>query len=177
MLRNRSGFTLLETMIAMAIMMVAFSSILMVESSSLNTSTKAKMMSIVSMLAKNKMSEIELELEGRSFTEVKAETSFENFKEPYQDLKWKRVIKEVVFPSMSFGSGNSNVSSSSSGNRGSADGAEAAEERFSKIVTKFLSKAVREVTLTIAWKRGSGEQTYSVSMYWVDLNHEFNLSE
>ena len=87
------------------------------------------------------------------------------------------MIKEVVFPSMSFGSGNSNDSSSSSGNRGSADGAEAAEERFSKIVTKFLSKAVREVTLTIAWKRGSGEQTYSVSMYWVDLNHEFNLSE
>lgn len=43
----------------------------------------------------------------------------------------------------------------------------------SNLVSKYLSQAVREVTITISWKRGAGEQHYSISTYWVDLNHDF----
>ena len=56
---NSKGFTLLEVMIAMAIMMVAFTAILMVESNSLNTSSRSKQMNLISMLAKNLISPAE----------------------------------------------------------------------------------------------------------------------
>ena len=51
------------------------------------------------------------------------------------------------------------------------------DEMLTKLVTNFLSKALREVTVTISWKKGAGEQSYAVTTYWVDLNHEFQLSE
>jgi hypothetical protein len=44
-------------------------------------------------------------------------------------------------------------------------------------MSSYLSKAIREVTVTITWQRGSGTQNFSVSTYWVNLNHEFSLSE
>ena len=70
---SNAGFTLLETMIAMAIMMVAFSSILMVESSSINSSMRTKQLNVVAMLAKNIMVESEYLFEGKTFDEFKKE--------------------------------------------------------------------------------------------------------
>ena len=67
---GETGFTLLETMIASAIMLIAFSAILMIESSSINASLKSKRLNTVTMLAKTKMIETEMELEGKSFSEI-----------------------------------------------------------------------------------------------------------
>ncbi len=157
------GFTLLETMIAMSIMVVAFGSILMVESASINTSTKAKQMIVVAMLAKRTMIESEYKFEGKTFAEFKKEESG-TFEEPWRDYQWTRLVKEIEFPQLAIGSG-------------SGDGETTAVETMTKLLTKFLSKAVREVTVKITWKKGSGEQSFAVSTYWVDLNHAMALSE
>lgn len=162
-MRKTEGFTLLETMIAMTIMVIAFSSILMVESASINTSTKAKQMIVVAMLAKRTMIESEYKFQGKTFEEFKKEEAGE-FEEPFKDYKWTRIVKEIEFPQLAVGSG-------------SGDGETTVVETLTKLLTKFLSKAVREVTVTIRWKKGSGEQSYAVSTYWVDLNHEMALSE
>src|SRR6478735_4350708 len=82
------GFTLLEVIIAMAIMTLAFSSILAVEMGSINASARAKQMNIVAMLAKNQMVETEYKIEGKKFDEVKKEESGA-FPSPYQDYTWK----------------------------------------------------------------------------------------
>lgn len=168
MLNNTSGFTLLETMIAVAIMTVAFGAILMVQSSSLNTSEKARQMNAVTMLAKSAMVDAEVDFQGKTFNEVNKEKTGQ-FKEPYQDYTWKREIKEIKFPDFKFSQGGGKDGGDSSGQT-------AALELLTKVVTNYLSKAIREVTVTISWKRGKGEQKYSVSTYWVDLNHEFTLS-
>jgi prepilin-type N-terminal cleavage/methylation domain-containing protein len=169
---GEAGFTLLETMIAMAIMMVAFASILMVESSSINTSVKAKQMNVVTMLAKNLMVETEYSFEGKTFDEYKKEESG-TFPEPYQDYSWKREVKEVKFPDLGSGSAKASASDKS----GDAAAQDEASRQLTKLLTQFLSKATREVTVTIKFKRGSGEQSYSIATYWVNLNHEFQLSE
>ncbi len=168
---GEAGFTLLETMIAMAIMMVAFASILMVESSSINTSGKAKQMNVITMLAKNLMVETEYSFEGKTFDEYKKEESG-TFPEPYQDFSWKREVKEVKFPELGAGG-----SGSSSGDKGEALAQDEASRQLTQLLTKYLSQSVREVTVTIKVKRGTGEQSYAVSTYWVDLNHEFALSQ
>jgi type II secretion system protein I len=81
--RNPQGFTLLEVLIAMAIMALALSSILSVESGSINASARAKQMNIVAMLVKNQMIKTEYEIEGKSFDEVEKEKS-EAFEAPYE---------------------------------------------------------------------------------------------
>jgi prepilin-type N-terminal cleavage/methylation domain-containing protein len=173
LLKSQSGFTLLETMIAIAIMLVAFSSIMMVESGSLNTSAKAKQMNVVAMLAKNVMTETEYQLEGKTFEEVKEEDAG-TFPEPYQDYRWKKTIKEIRFPQLNMGA----VQQTDSAQSAEADSeGGSAIETMTKLITNYLSKAVRQVDVTVFWRRGSGEQSYSLSTYWVDLNHEFQLTE
>jgi prepilin-type N-terminal cleavage/methylation domain-containing protein len=164
---DESGFTLLETMIAMAIMLVAFTSILIAQSSSINSSAKAKQMNIVAMLAKNLMVEAELAFEGKPFDEVKKEEEG-SFPDPYAEYKWKREVKEIEFPTLNVGGG---------GKEGGGEGGDQNSELLTKLMTQFLSKAAREVTVTVTWPRGRGEQSFALTTYWVDLNHEFELNQ
>ena len=163
--RSESGFTLLETMIAVAIMLIAFSAILMTESASLNSSARAKQMNIVAMLSKNALIESEYAIQGRTFEEMDKEKTLP-FPEPYNDYSYKRIIKEIKFPSLSLG-----------GSKAGAGGIDATTEQVIKLLTNFLSKAVREVTVEVIWKKGTETQSFAVSTYWVDLNHEFQLTE
>jgi prepilin-type N-terminal cleavage/methylation domain-containing protein len=172
MINNSQGFTLLETMIAMTIMLLAFASILMVQSSSMNTSAKAKQMNIVGMLAKNALLQTEVEMTGKRFSELQEETS-EAFEEPFQDYTWVRTVKEIKFPNLS---GLLNAGKKEDQPADEQAGAAQMMDQMTKLMTNFISKAIREVTITIKWKRGSGEQKYVVAMYWVDLNSEFQLS-
>jgi general secretion pathway protein I len=171
---KESGFTLLETMIAMAIMMVAFASILMVQSSSINTVDKARQNTTVAMLARSKMIETESEIEGKKFSEIKEEETG-TFKEPFQDYSWKREVKEIKFPNLNFKSPSTSGDGNSGGSADADSGTDQVAELMAKLVSQYLSKALREVRLTILWKRGSGTQNFTVAMYWVDLDTQFEL--
>jgi type II secretion system protein I len=179
-LGNQSGFTLLEVIIALAIMVLAFASILAVESNSINATTRAKEMNIVAMLARNQMIELEYKVEGKTFEEVK-KTEGGTFPPPYEGYRWQTEVKEIKFPNLNVGGGgkggsssssSSSNSSSSSGGAGEQDANQYAE-MITKMVTEYFTKAIREIGVTIYWKRGKSEASYSVSTYWVDLNHEF----
>lgn len=169
------GFTLLEVLIAMAIMMIAFTAILGVQSASINATRKAKILNIVAMLAKNQMIKTELDLEGKTFDEMKKEDGGQ-FAEPYQDYAWKEVIKEVTFPNLNFAGGGGGDSGGSGGG-GGGDNADEMTTKVTRLLTKYLSDSLREVTITITWKVGSGEQHFDLSTYWVNLNGEFKFSE
>lgn len=168
MIRGKAGFTLLETMIALGIMMVSFTAIYMTEAGSINTSAKAKQSNIVAMLAKNVMVDTEYKLEGKSFEEVKKEEAGQ-FETPYEEIRWSRTIKEIKFPTLPVGGGGDAA--------GKEQDSSSAAEMIAKLLTKFLSKSIREVTVTITWKKGEGEQSYSVSTYWVNLNQPLEMSE
>lgn len=163
-----SGFTLLEVLIAMSIMLVAFASILMVQSSAISSSVKTKHMTIVGMLSKGLMVETERKIEGKTFDEVSKEEKG-IFPEPYQDYRWVKEIKEMELPQISGGGGAAKT-------EGSEEGSDASTEMLTKLITQFLSKSLREVTITVFWKRGTGEQKFQLTTYWVDLNHEFQIT-
>ncbi|MBC7692457.1 MAG: type II secretion system protein [Methylotenera sp.] len=176
LLRSNSGFTLLETMIAMTIMLMAFASILMVESSSVRTSAKAKQMNVVAMLARNEMVKFENDFEGKPFAEVKKDETGQ-FKPPFQDYTWVHTVREMKFPAMNMSGGGGTAKSGTSGDKVDTGGTDQIAELLTKLITQYFSDAIREATVTIKWKRGASEQSFSVSTYWVDLNHEFKFTE
>ena len=163
---SSAGFTLLEVLIAIAIMVTALTTIFTIEGSSIGASAKAKQMNVVAMLAKNKMIETEFDIEGKSFDEIEKEKTGP-FDAPFEDYTWKRTVKELKFPNLGGGGGS----------KGSNEAEDQATEMISKLISNYLSKALREVTVTVVWKRGGKDQTFAVSTYWVDLNHAFELSE
>jgi general secretion pathway protein I len=175
MLKNKQGFTLLEVMIAVTLMLIAWTSIFATQSSSQNITWKSTKLNEVTMLARSKMSEIETEIEGKSFEEVKKEEAG-TFPQPWSDYSWKKEIKEVEFPNLSLqGGGGSGGGSSEDGESKSQPNAEL--ERLTKLITKFLSQSIREVRLTLSWKQGANDTSFTLTTWWVDLNHEFSLNE
>jgi len=169
--KREAGFTLLEVMIAIGILAIGIGAILVAENNSLDVTLRAKRMNTVATLARNILVEAEREIQGKPFTEVRTE-SFGKFDAPFADYSWERKIKEITFPKIL-----SPNNGGAEGKSGENAGADPNVERVVKIATNYLSKASREVTITILWKDKGEDQKYSVSQYWVDLNHEFKMSE
>ena len=174
-LSENSGFTLLEVIIALAIMVLAFTSILSIEGGSINATARGKKMIVVGMLAKNQMIEQEFKIQGKTFDEVPKEESG-TFEEPYADFRWKTAVKEIEFPKITAGGKTK---------PGGDDGTDQFTDTISKLVTNFLSKAIREITVTILWNTSGDktdrdtkkDQSFSLTTYWVDLNYELSLNE
>ncbi len=166
MKHSQSGFTLIEVMIAVGILAIGIGAILVAENNSLEVTLRAKRMTTVAMLAKNALIQAEREISGKSFTEVKPEENGQ-FDAPFQEFKWERKIKEITFP---------NILDQSKEKKDEISKIDENTLRVVKIATGYLSKASREITVTIKWIDKKEEQKFVVSQYWVDLNHEFNIN-
>ena len=123
------------------------------------------------MLARGKMIDLEYKVEGKTFEEVKADDAGA-FEAPYESFHWKTAVKEIKFPNMNFGGG-----SKTSGNGGGDDNGNQYAELIFKLLTKYFTKAIREISVTVLWKRSGNEVSYTVSTYWINLNQEFETSE
>ena len=175
-MKSQSGFTLLEAMIAIGILAIGIGSILVAENNSLDSTIRAKRMTTVATLARNKIIDTERQFEGKTFDEVKKEDEGK-FDAPYADYTWVLKIKEITFPNLL---DPSQSAGSADGKEQKKDDTQAVDqnvERVVKIATNYLSKSSREVNVTVKWKEKGENQQFSVSQYWVDLNHEFNFSE
>ncbi len=170
-----AGFTVIEVVFALAIMTLAFSSILAVESGSINATTRAKQMNIVGMLAKNQMVETEYKIQGKRFDELQDEHSG-TFEAPYQDYRWKTMVKELSFPNLA-GMGGGKPEDGKSSSNAPQGGAAPGADQVTQIISTYFSKALREITVSILWKQGTKEQSFSISTFWVDLNYELPLNQ
>jgi prepilin-type N-terminal cleavage/methylation domain-containing protein len=164
---KNSGFTLLEVMIALTILVIAFGAILQSQSGSITQVTKAKDLNLGRTLAKNLLLESEKTLEGRSFSEIPKESEG-SFEAPYERFTWKREVKPVEFPNI-LENYNKKSDDSSSPNSDSAT-------LMTKAVTKFFNDSLREMIVTVKWTKGKGEQSVSFSTFMVNLNATFNFS-
>jgi prepilin-type N-terminal cleavage/methylation domain-containing protein len=165
-----SGFTLLEVMIAIGVLAIGIGAILTAENNSLDVTLRAKRMTTVATLAKNTIVDAERELQGKTFDEVKTETNGK-FDPPYSDYSWERKIKEITFPQI-VGPGAGAANGAEAGGGASSPGV----EQIVKTATAYLSKSTREITVTIKWIDKKEDQQFTVSQYWVDLNHTFDMN-
>jgi general secretion pathway protein I len=171
---RRSGFTLLEVMVSMAIMLFAYTAMYGTQNNSIRGAERARDITMVSYLAKNAMIETEMLLEGKKFGELDKEKTGV-FPAPNEKYSWKREIVEIEFPDIS----KIMSQSEEENNSGSSDTPSPSAQmgQMAKLVSNFLSKSIREVKITILWKQGKFDQQFTVSQYWVDLNNEFSISE
>ena len=164
--RNTSaGFTLLEVMIAITIMTIAFSAILSSQSSAIQLTVKTKELNIAAWLAKNIMVQSEILLEGKPFGELDKSKS-ESFEAPFSNYKWTREIKEIKFPDFTQPEEKKN---------GTKEGVTDSMNLLVKTMTKFISDSIREMVVTVTWTRGKGEQRFQVSTYLIDLDAKFDF--
>lgn len=162
--RSKKGFTLLEVIIAITIMAIAFSAILSTQSASITLSMKTKDLNMAGWLANNIMVEGEQLFEGKPFEEVPKETT-EAFPSPFERFKWKREIKEIEFPDLQFLQ-----------QKPEDGGLPEAVRILAQVITKHLNKSIREMVVTISWAEGKADRKLVLSTYLINLKEEFNFS-
>lgn len=94
--RNRNaGFTLLEIMIALAIVAIALVSLLGLANRSIAVQERLQRMTRGTLLAQEKMTEIELAAEAKTLVFEPAEGVFA---EPFSDFRWRLEFADTPLP-------------------------------------------------------------------------------
>ncbi len=151
--RKIAGFSLLEVMVSIAILAVSLTVLLTFSGNTLLKSGRAEKLTIATMLARQKMTDIEIELEKskkkREFPDERSEDG--QFDEPFEDYSWQMEIRRVELPAPV------------TGDEGSMQAV------IGKQLTREISKTVRELKLTVSWKEGEDEQSIDVVTHIVKL--------
>ena len=187
MRQAKSGFTLLELMIAVFILAVGVSILLGTESTSMGMMGYANSTSVVTMLTRSKMQDIEYEVqhqikkeEEEGLQEDYRESYSGTFKdEGYDDITWEARVESIELSDDASNSFVESVTEQIYGN-----GEEGGTLSGNTTVTQFLptmvgflpavinqlGQRIRKITLTTTWDYLGVEQTLTVSEYVVILD-------
>lgn len=160
------GFTLLEILIAMVVLSLGLTGVLMFYGVSQTRAQQAEMLTTATMLARNKMAELLLDLEKRSqigkFPEE--EESSGTFDEPaFTGFRWRVQIRKIEIPLPP-------ADAAKGGGDGKSNPAAAAQGPMQLIMQQLkLDEAVREVTLTMTWNVRQKERSFKLTTHVVKL--------
>jgi general secretion pathway protein I len=211
--KNRSGFTLLEVVVALAILGLALMAIYDLNAGAVAMHAYSKKLTVASMLARSKMTDLEQELYDKGFSVDDEEKSGDFSDEGWSAFKWRAKIvaprTEGVSPQQLigaifnlplggssggpldafaalFGGSGSASSTSTSVSAGSSTSAPTPtgpsgassllggmttnmlQNQFTQLVDQ-ITKAVREVHLTVTWKDGKQVETLDLVTHVVSL--------
>jgi general secretion pathway protein I len=194
--RNR-GFTLLETVVALAILALALMAIFDLNSGAVSNHVYTKHLTVAAFLARSKMTDLEQKLYDEGFSTDDDEESGDFSQEGWPGFKWRAKIiapkTDNVSPDQLIGAifnlpigemggdlgglssmfgGGGKDSKGSSGPTAAAGGlggmAGLAQPMFKQMIDQ-LTNAVREVHLTVTWKEGKLVESMDVVTHIVSL--------
>ena len=148
-----SGFTLLEVMVAIGILAISMTTLLTFSGNTMIKSGRAERLVVATMLAKQRMTEIEIELmEAQKKNEFPDERTEEgNFDEPFEDYSWAMEVRKVELPAPPMGEEGG------------------IQAMVGRQLSKEIAKTVRELMLTIKWNEMGEEQTLDLVTHIVKL--------
>lgn len=162
------GFTLLEIMIAMAILAVSLLALYSAVGNSLRASAMAEDTDQATHLARQKMAEVMMSLEEDlsrgAFPDEKEEHG--TFEKPFERFQWSYALRKVELPVMKTPQGSEPTGSQGQGGQGGGSppggsttpGLEAQAGNLAQIVSKKISESVRELKLTVSWGEEEREE-------------------
>jgi general secretion pathway protein I len=209
---NRSGFTLLEVVVALAILGLALMAIYDLNAGAIANHAYSKKLTVASLLARSKMTDLEQELYDKGFSTDDEEKSGDFTDEGWSNFKWRAKIlaprtdgvspqqllsaifniplggsSDGAFGALSAlfgGSSTTSGSTSTSTPAGSSTSgptppsgatslfgglsANLLQTQFTQLIDQ-ITKAVREVHLTVTWKDGKQVETLDVVTHVVSL--------
>ena len=196
--RRSRGFTLLEVMVALAVLAGSLMAVADLSGNALRNYAYARDLSVATLLARGKMAELEEKYEDVGFTDFD-QTEDGSFSDQGQPgMRWKLELRKptsdltpekILGAFLGGGDGDTGTQEmlgkllggpgDPGGGGGSKGGPSAGTpggllggvlQGQIKAFTEELKKAVRRVSLRVSWKDGKVENGFDVSTYWVVLN-------
>lgn len=180
------GFTLVEVMLALAIVAVALVGIVSQIGANIRATHEAMMRSVVVDLLRSKMLDIEGQLMEEGFRDLDQSSSGDFDDEGWKDISWEAEVAKIEIPGLGAlqeqqdaaaegGEGGSsssplaNLMAGAGGGLGSDTGAGASFFlQWFQQLTQVLEVSMRKVTVTAKWKVGNEDHEMIVAMYLTD---------
>lgn len=158
-LQRERGFTLLEVLVAMIIIMGAVTLVTNAWTGNLNRLEKSRINNTTALLLQRKMTEVELKYADKAISEIPEEEAGD-FGAAYPQYKWVMESKQLQLPSLT------DVLASREGG---------VDQTTLTVVTQFvelMNKATKEVAVTVIYtsRRTKTEVKQTVATYFVDYN-------
>jgi general secretion pathway protein I len=195
-MRHTRGFTLLETVVALAILALALMAIFDINAGAVSNHAYAKKLTVATLLARSKMTDLEQKLYDEGFANDDKEESGDFSPEGWDNFKWRAKIiaprTDGVSPEQLIGAifnlpigegGDLSGLASMFGGGAGKDGKGGpqpgmdpmagammgmAQPMFTQMVTQ-ITQAVREVHLTVYWKDGTQVESLDLVTHVVSL--------
>ena len=181
--RSRRGFTLLEVMVALAILATSLVAISDVVGGALRNHVRARQLDVATGLARTKMVQVQAQFERKGFRDFDEndEGTFEA--EGHPEVRWKLDVRR---PSVELG-GDQVLAALTGGKTlkdlmPSPDQAPAlapfqaliqsSMQTMLVTIGEKLKKSVRQVRLTVSWQSGAAVESFDVVTYLVVMQPE-----
>jgi general secretion pathway protein I len=168
-MRSQSGFTLMETLVAVMIMTGGLIVIGSSWSGNLMRIEKARVNSNMAALLERKMTEFDLLYRGKPLSEIKEEDAGE-FEGDLKSYSWEMRSKEFEMPDLTAAVGGRSQSQGQNNE---------ILLLIARTVTEYVKTAVKEVTVTVYYKSKRAKakvMKQSVSTYFMDYSKPITIS-
>jgi general secretion pathway protein I len=171
--RGQSGFTLLEVMVAIAILSISLVVLLSIVTNNIRATNHAKMTTAATLLARTKMVDIEDQILDQGFSET-TETAAGTFKElGYPQFDWATTIERIDLPA---DMGQQARDKSTQDTMDAKDPMSMVTGLMGGMMSSFiepvrigLQESVRKVTVKVIWdEHGRRNQSFEVVQYLTD---------
>ncbi|MGM0558345.1 MAG: type IV pilus modification PilV family protein [Myxococcota bacterium] len=181
------GFTLLEVLIALAILASSLTILIGTMAHSGQQSIYANKLTQVTQAARSKMTDVEYELHEEGFTDDIQRFDGDFDARGFEDMRWEATVYPVEIPEdvkqELIGQVNAQLFGGQD-SKGALKGNAAFSSMLPMLIGQIpeminqIGKKVRRVNLTVYYEFGDEERTLVVTQYVVDTrNSEFNLFE
>lgn len=168
-----AGFTLLEVLLAVAILAVSLSSLMGSQMNSMAATRYARDISAIALLAEYQIIEIEWKArkEGWVTSDVELEGDFSDH--GYDDVEWKCTIHFIELPEynqmMEAKEGADEATGKDDDNMiDTGDQAFAGLGMVWGIVKHAIENSIRKVECTVMWQQGKIPQEFTLQTFWTD---------
>ncbi len=159
---KQKGFTLIETVIAMVILSAGIILLANTWGGSYMRVRKTQMSTEVAALLQRKIVEIQIEYRDKPLDSIPEERE-DDFGSDYPQYSWKMTSKQLEVP---------DLSASLTAKEGGAD---QTTIMIIKKLTDYISKAVKEVKISVIYKGGKKPLEFAVTTYFVDYDKDIPL--
>ncbi len=173
-MQNQRGFTILEVLIAMAILAIAITTLVGAQSRSVVQNDHARQLTTATMLAHDQMFAIETKLRKDGFKQDRETMSGDFRGREYSAFRWKAAIDVIDMEPEYLSSQLTGQLLGTDEDGGSLSGSSAINSQLptmlgmvTMMIQNVTDNRIRRITLAITWKDLKGEHVFTIRQFMV----------